>query len=226
MRGDKISLDEELLVYGAWRYGIGRRSYYSTVAPYIGKKYYNLFTDERLEFNARDIRNEIANCLSFGSKSFKYEYSVLEEERNPIKDFIEWKSQYKGDLVNIKEIRCYKDTYGKDAPKKFEVITTDRVSNSNDDLLEINHLLDWDSLASLFDKKGHKQVTIEYNNEVKTLECFPVWIQKTVPFVIGSDTFLQRVEGEYEVAYISVDEFLKTGNFGYTLNPEYIKSIE
>lgn len=226
MRGDKISLDEELLVYCAWRYGIGRRSYYSTVAPYIGKKYYNLFTDERLEFNARDIRNEIANCLSFGSKSFKYEYSVLKEERNPIKDFIEWKSQYKGDLAAVKEILCYKDSYSKDAPKKFEVITTDRVSKTNENLLEINNLLDWDSLASLFDKKGHKQVTIEYNNEVKTLECFPVWIQKTVPFVIGSDTFLHRVEGEYEVAYVGVNEFLKTGNFGYTLNPEYIKKIE
>lgn len=226
MRKDKISLDEELLVYGAWRYGIGRRSYYSTVAPYIGKKYYNLFTDERLEFNARDIRNEIANCLSFGITSFKYEHSVMEEERNPIKDLIEWKSQYKGDLANIKEVRCYKDSYSEDAPKRFEVITTDRIRDFKMDLFDINHLLNWDSLASLFDKKGHKQVTIEYNNEVKTLECFPVWIQKTVPFVIGSDTFLQRVEGEYEVAYISVDEFLKNGNFGYTLNPEYIKSIE
>ena len=46
MRKDKISLDEELLVYGAWRYGIGRRSYYSSVASYIGKKYYNSFSDE------------------------------------------------------------------------------------------------------------------------------------------------------------------------------------
>lgn len=227
MRNDKISLDEELLVYGAWRYGIGRRSYYTTVAPYIGKKYYNLFSDERLEFNARDIRNEIANQLSFGiTASFKYEYSVMEEERNPIKDLIEWKSQYKGDLSNIKEICCYKDSYSKGTPKKFEVITTDRIRDFKMDLFEINHLLDWDSLASLFDKKGHKQVTIEYNNEVKTLECFPVWVKKVVPFVNGSDTYYQRVEGEYEIAYVSVDNFLKTGNFGYTLNPEYIKNIE
>jgi hypothetical protein len=150
----------------------------------------------------------------------------MEEERNPIKDFIEWKSQYKGDLVNIKEVRCYKDTYDKDAPKKFEVITTDRIRDFKTDLFEINHLLDWDSLASLFDKKGHKQVTIEYNNEVKTIECFPVWVKKVVPFVNGSDTYYQRVEGEYEIAYVSVDNFLKTGNFGYTLNPEYIKNIE
>lgn len=224
---NKISLDEELLVCGAWRYGIGRRSYYSTVASYIGKKYYNSFTNERLEFNAKDIRNEIANHLSFGiTISFKYEYSVTEEERNPIKDLIEWKSQYKGDLASIKEIRCYKDAYSKDAPKKFEVITTDRIHDFKIDLFEINHLLDWDSLASLFDKKGHKQVTIEYNNEIKTIECFPVWIQKTVPFVIDSDTFLQRVEGEYEVAYVSIDKFLKSGNFSLTLNPDYIKKIE
>jgi hypothetical protein len=227
MRKDKISLDEELLVCGAWRYGIGRRSYYSTVASYIGKKYYKLFSDERLEFNAKDIRTEIANQLSFGiTASFKYEYSVMEEERNPIKDLIEWKSQYKGDLAVVKEILCYKDSYSKDTPKKFEVITTDRIRDFKMDLFEINHLLNWDSLASLFDKKGHKQVTIEYNNEIKTLECFPVWVQKTVPFVNGSDTYYQRVEGEYEVAYVNVNKFLKTGNFGLTLNPDYIKSVE
>lgn len=223
---NQISVDEELLVCGAWRYGIGRRSYYSTVASYIGKKYYNLFTDERLEFNAKDIRTEIANHLSFGSSSFKYEYSVTEEERNPIKDLIEWKSQYKGNLAAVKEIYCYKDSYNKDVPKKFEVITTDRVSDLNMELFEINHLLDWDSLASLFNKKGHKQVTIEYNNEVKTLECFPVWVQKSVPMVNENGTFYQRVEGEYEVAYVDVDKFLKTGNFDLTLNPDYIKNIE
>jgi hypothetical protein len=223
---NKISLDEELLVYGAWRYGIGRRSYYSTVASYIGKKYYKLFTDERLEFNAKDIRNEIANQLSFGITSFKYEYSVMEEERNPIKDLIEWKSQYKGDLSNIKEICCYKDSNSQGAPKKFEVITTDRIRDFKMDLFEINHLLDWDSLASLFDKKGHKQITIEYNNEVKTIECFPVWVKKVVPIVNGNGTYYQRVEGEYEVAYVDVDKFLKTGNFGLTLNLDYIKSIK
>lgn len=225
-KNNQISLDEELLVYGAWRYGIGRTSYYTTVASYIGKKYYKLFTDERLEFNAKDIRNEIANCLSFGMTSFRYEYSVMEEERNPIKDLIEWKSQYKGDLSNIKEILCYKDSYSKGAPKKFEVITTDRIHDFKMDLFDIDHLLNWDSLASLFDKKGHKQVTIEYNNEVKTIECFPVWVKKVVPIVNGNGTYYQRVEGEYEVAYVSVDNFLKTGNFGYTLNPEYIKNIE
>lgn len=223
---NQISVDEELLVCGAWRYGIGRRSYYSTVASYIGKKYYKLFSDERLAFNAKDIRNEIANHLSFGNSSFRYEYSVMEEERNPIKDLIEWKSQYKGDLSNIKEICCYKDSYNKDVPKKFEVITTDRASDLNMELFEINHLLDWDSLASLFNKKGHKQVTVEYNNEVKTLECFPVWVQKSVPMVNENGTFYQRVEGEYEVAYVGVEKFLKTGNFGLTLNPDYIKNIE
>jgi hypothetical protein len=92
------------------------------------------------------------------------------------------------------------------------------------DLFEINHLLNWDALASLFNKKGHKQVTIEYNNEVKTLECFPVWVQQVVPF--GNGSFLQRVEGEYELVYVSVERFLCNGSFNCTLNPDYIKKIE
>ena len=78
----EISIDEEMLIWTSYRYCIGRKTYVSTLAPYIGKKYYDLLSDERLDFMARDIRSCIYDQLRFNTVSFNYEGSVFEKERN------------------------------------------------------------------------------------------------------------------------------------------------
>ena len=44
-----ISVDEELLMACATRYCIGRQTYVTSLAPYIGKKYYPLLSDRKIQ---------------------------------------------------------------------------------------------------------------------------------------------------------------------------------
>jgi hypothetical protein len=53
---ERLSLDEEMLMWTSYRYCIGRKTYVTSLASYIGKKYYNLLSDERAEFTLKDIK--------------------------------------------------------------------------------------------------------------------------------------------------------------------------
>ena len=51
-----ITLDEEMLMWTSYRYCIGRQTYVTSLAPYIGKKYYPLMNDSQAQHTAEDIR--------------------------------------------------------------------------------------------------------------------------------------------------------------------------
>ena len=104
---EMVSSDEEMMMWCAYRYAIGRKTYVSALASYIGKTYYNKLSDNRLEFTALDIRRSIADCLRFGHPRFEYEGTVSDNERNPLSDYVSWITnnvKTKEDLYNVEKI--------------------------------------------------------------------------------------------------------------------------
>ena len=51
---EKLSINEEMLMWTSYRYCIGRKTYVVDLAYYIAQKYYKLLSDERMRFTAED----------------------------------------------------------------------------------------------------------------------------------------------------------------------------
>lgn len=222
----ELSIDEEMLMWCAYRYAIGRRTYVSALAPYIGKTYYDKLSDNRLEFTALDIRRSIGDCLRFGHPGFEYEGTVSDNERNPLSDYVLWITNNvstKEDLYNVEKIVCYKKGYGDKYEKEYDVVKREREWTHIYES-DFDNLFVWEDLASLFDKKNHKIVTVNYNNEVKEIECFESWRQVTEP-IKDQPGCVRSVAWKYERCYKSVESYLKDGEYCGSLNPEYIVSI-
>ena len=69
---EKCSMDEEMLMWTSYRYCIGRKTYVSSLASYIAKKYYPILSEQRMLFTAQDIRNEIEDHFNWNSINFYY----------------------------------------------------------------------------------------------------------------------------------------------------------
>ena len=221
----EISIDEEMLIWTSYRYCIGRKTYVSTLAPYISKKYYDLLSDERLDFMARDIRSCIYDQLRFNAVSFNYEGSVFEKERNALADFLTWINENikkDSDWASVKEIICYKDSYSDDAPKKFEIRKSDRVTLKPFQS-DFDDLLVWEKLASFFDKKNYKKVLVEYDGKEEEIICFETWQKAYEPIEKG---LMRSILWRYEKVLISVENYKKRGEYAWHLDQKYIKSIK
>lgn len=226
---ENLSIDEEMLMWTSYRYCIGRHTYVSTLAPYIGKKYYPLLSDERAEFTAKDIKECINNCLSFQSLSFTYDGSIPYDERDGLSDFLTWINENvesEKDLVNIDSIECYKESYGADVPKKFFTTQKKRLILPKYES-DYSDLLVWHQLAQLFDKKNHKKVWINDNGEEKCVECFEYWAELFVADENEDNShILHRKPYKYVKRITSVDNYLKYGERCGYLDDEYIIKIE
>ena len=222
----EISIDEEMLIWTSYRYCIGRKTYVSTLAPYIGKKYYDLLSDERLDFMARDIRSCIYDQLRFNAVSFNYEGSVFEKERNALADFLTWINENIGkdsDWLGIKEIICYKDSYSDNAPKRFEIRKSDRVTLKPFQS-DFEDLLTWEKLASFFDKKNYKKVLVDFKGKEQEVLCFEVW-QRDLEETEEQGIYLYK-EWKYRKVLISVENYAKKGEGAGYLDQKHIKSIK
>lgn len=224
---EKISLDEEMLMWTSYRYCIGRKTYVTSLASYIGKKYYNLLSDERSEFTSKDIKECINDCLRFGALSIKYEGSVSNNERDGLSDLLTWFNENvssKEDLANIDYISCYKDSYKEGEPKKYYTAKTNRF---NFEVYESDYsdLIVWHNLSSLFDKKKHKLITVNYDNEEKTIECFQVW-DKCFTEHPTEKNCLKEIPWKYQKRWVSVENYLLFGERAGYLNEEFIIKIE
>lgn len=226
-KNEELSLDEEMLMWTSYRYCIGRKTYVSSLAPYIGKKYYALLNNEQRERTAIDIRERIADCLRFDHPGFEYEGTVDRDERNPLVDFVMWLNDNVNsskDLYNIEKVICYKDGYGKKYDKKYDTLTRTKEWTHIYES-DINSLCVWETLASLMDIKKHKNITINFNGEIKTIECFET-IEKQIKPINDKEDVYQRVEWKWRKCYKSVESYLKNGEYCGSLNEEYIVKIE
>lgn len=228
----QCSLDEEMLMWTSYRYCIGRHTYVSTLAQYIGQKYYGILSDEKLEFTAQDIRNCIYDVVSMGSGGveFHYDHTIPEKDRNALSDLIEYINgnvQTEDDIAYVKQIRCYKESYRDDEPKKFSLTKELNGVRQQFFRIDIADLLEWHTLASLFDKKNHEMVTVRHteNGEVieKQMECFKTW-KKKYEETEGKPGYYTEVNMKWEECYIDVEHYIKGGHG--TLIPEIIVKTE
>ena len=224
---EMCSLDEEMLMWTSYRYCIGRKTYVNTLASYIAKKYYNILSDERLEFTANDIRKCIEDSLRFGYCEFKYEGSVSYGDRNPIPDLLCWLNanvNSEKDLIGIECISCYKESYAKDSPKLFRTRTVTPATRMTVYDHELSDLLIWNDLASCFDKKNHKMLHLEYNGKVEDVECFESWIKDSIPCE-DKPGYYKDKPWSWKKVWRSVKDFTTSGEHcGYIID-EAIKSI-
>ena len=224
MNESRCSMDEEMLMWTSYRYCIGRHTYVSSLAPYIGRKYYNLLSDERLAFTANDIRDSIKDALGF--RFFEYDWSIR-KNRKPLDDFFNWINSniyHNEDWNGIHSILCYE----KDGEIQYDVHrgnckTPERYEHDYSDLIV------WETLASLFDKKNHKYVKVKTTNgEEETILCFETWTKVLVPTkqTNGIMHLYEAVPWKYKKCLKSVNDYLAKGERAGYLNEEYIVSIE
>lgn len=220
-----ISTDEEMLMWTSYRYCIGRQTYVSTLAPYIGKKYYPLLSNEQSDFTAKDIRRCIEDVLNHGLLTFKYDGTIFEDERDALNDFLTWLNeniQSDKDLIGIDTIECYRESYKKDEPKKFFVTKKSHYEFSKYEH-EFSDLLVWHKLSSLFDRKNHVKVLVKYDGKEECKECFYAWC-KTLTQV--EDGLYKNTPWKYEKRLVSVERYLERGEYCGYLNEECITKIE
>lgn len=216
-------MDEEMLMWTSYRYCIGRHTYVSTLAPYIGQKYYKLLSDERLAFTAKDIRDCIKDALGF--RFFEYDYSIR-QERKPLDDFFNWVNKNifsNEDWNGIHSIHCYEE----DGEIKYDIHrgcrkTLEKFEHDYSDLIV------WETLASFFDKKNYKRVKVNYNGVEETILCFETWtkVLKPTKQTDGLMYYYEAIPWKYKKCLKSVNDYLAKGERAGSLNEEYIVSIE
>jgi hypothetical protein len=219
----EISLDEEMLMFTSYRYCIGRQTYVTSLAPYIGKKYYPLLSYEKAEHTAKDIRNCIADVLNYGSLTFRYDGTV--SERDALSDFLTWLNdnvESEKDLIGIDAIECYKEDYKPDTPKKF-FVTKKKHCELPKYETDFTDLLEWHRLSSLFDRKNHVKVWVIYDGKEECIECFYAW-EKAL--TLQDDGLYRQTPWKYKKCLISVDRYLEKGDHAGRLDEAFITKIE
>lgn len=113
----------------SYRYCIGRHTIASHArAAEIGRNCYERLSDERKEFNAYDINNEIINSLSFGYVNWSFPRTNINRVKTSAIDmccefFKEYNIESKDDLLKYKKIIIKQ--YDNDRGYTFETITWD-----------------------------------------------------------------------------------------------------
>ena len=222
------SIDEEMLMWTSYRYCIGRKTYVTSLAYYIAQKYYDKLSDERLEFTAEDIRDCIADILSFHRCcTLRYDGTVSRNRRYPLEDLLTAMSENGIDsqekAIAVKEISVYCENYSDDAPKKFGIITGEENVRDYFDQSDIDELIPWACLASYFDKKNYVTVHTEMNGEKKDVLCYEGWTEDLLP-IEGSKNTFRRWPMHWKKVYYAVDN----GMHEYTghIAEEYIIGVE
>lgn len=173
---EDIILEE--LLWTSYRYCIGRHSYVTSFAKDMGDYFYDKLNDKQKENHAEDIRMQIAERLRFSPFNFVYDYSVNRNIRMPFEDFIEFINSLNvtssKDLADITKVEAYMEN------GKIEYAIS-KESNANHEKTvyetDFMDLQPWADLASLFDVKKHKMITMKNaDGKEETVECYESYI--------------------------------------------------
>jgi hypothetical protein len=220
---DYCSLFEEMLMWTSYRYCIGRKSYVSSMAHDIAVHYYDRLSPERLEFTAKDVRNEIMEHLRFLPFNFRIHRRYDTDEFNPISALMGFINEQ--NINSFDELSGYSnveyDAFNKEY--SFEKKTPD--VNSYFDAYDIECLIGWENLAACFDKKKHKLITVAKDDDEQTVECFKSWRKKCIPIEDKPGYYMNQMFG-WEDCWVPVDKFVKEYGAYSTINENYIKKIE
>lgn len=220
---EKCSLFEEMLMWTSYRYCIGRHTYVTSLAGEMAQHYYDKLEEDRLEFTANDIRREIYDKLQWLPFDFKIHRMYDSDPFNPIDVLMEFIDRV--GINDMKQFLSYSNIEYDVHNDKFEWEKKTPTIKSYFSISDIDDLIPWNNLAACFDKKNHKIITIEYNGNTETYECFKTWVRKSVPCE-DKPGYYRQTEFGWEPRWVVVDEYLKTGNTYKTLNEDFIKDIK
>lgn len=217
------SLFEEMLMWTSYRYCIGRHTYVTSMAAEIAKNYYNKLDDERLDFTATDIRKEIMDQLQLLPFNFRIDRYYESDEFNPIDTLLTFFKEYNIDSYN-KCVKICNLQYNVNKDK-YTFEKKNPTIKSYFSSADIDDLLPWEELAACFDKKRHKMVTVEYDGNIETYECFKTWVRKSIP-VEDKPGYARMAEWGWEPVWVDVKNYLKQGDNHSYINEKYIKEIK
>lgn len=222
------SLDEELMVCSAYRYAIGRHTYINSLANYIAKEYYNRLTPERLSFTSKDMISTINDQLQWGPCGIHYDGSVSYEDRNALDDLLIWMEQNvssEKDLDSIDHIEVYKESYSKDSPKLYRVYQAEPPIKKYNSQMDIDDLLNWYTLAKVFDKSSYKVIHVKNGKLEQDIIVVQSWHRMSKE-IEGNPGYFKYVEWRWEKCWVSVDDFIKKGEYAGYIPEEYVISID
>lgn len=234
---EKCLMDEEMLMWTSYRYCIGRKTYVSSLASYIAKKYYPILSEQRMLFTAQDIRKEIEDHFNWNSINFKYDGTVYREDRKPYEDCIEFimneivkdnddTNIIQEKLLKIKSVEVYHDKYAIGEPHQYHI--TYRSEGDTRNYMYQGDFTDyqcWAALASVFDKQHYKKVHVNFNNEEKDIICFETWVEDTKP-IPEQPGYHRMWPWHWKKVYVSVDDFIANGEHCCYIYEDYIISVE
>lgn len=226
---ETCSLDEEMLMWTSYRYCIGRKTYVSSMAGYIAKKYYHLLNDDRLEHSARDIRNCILDSLRWSPFDFNYDGTVPSEERKPLEDLLTFMTTNNIDseekVLGVEKVTVYRDSYARNEPNRYRVTNkcpeVQRHVYQND----IDVLRPWMNLASCFDKKNHQLLHVKFDGKEEDIIAFESWVIETKECE-DSPGYYRMNPWHWKKVYVSVDDFVNKGEYAGYIVSDYIESIK
>lgn len=199
-----LSEYEENCIWMSYRYCIGRH----TIAAHhhaadIAAHAYNKLEPERQSFMAFDIRREISESLRFSPTNFTIELTETQnaEWYNPLQLYIEGLKFF--GITTQKEIERVKSLiYNRN--HEYEIVYHDgNTVHSTYSMMDIDDLIIWSDLASLFDKKCHKIATVKHpeTGEISEIEVYRSYTRKDYHTL------------EYEPVWRSVESNLVTQRY-------------
>lgn len=226
---DTCTLDEEMLMWTSYRYCIGRKTYVSSLAWYMAKKYYPILSDERKLFAAKDIRSSILDHIRWTPFDFYYEGTVNYSQRKPVEDLMEFMKENNIDslekIMEIEAVSVYHETYNDNEKHKYRISKQTPHQKKIISQFDIECLFPWMDLASLFDTNDHKLITVEYNGKKEKVVAFESWVGDTVECK-DSPGYFMSVPWRWKKVYKSVYNFIEKGKYCGYIEPSYITSIE
>lgn len=217
------SLFEEMLMWTSYRYCIGRHSYVVTMANDIAQHYYNKLNDAQKAHASEDIRNTIFDSLRFYGPELNIHRIYSYDELNPIKallTFIE-----RENIQTAEEYFNYSKIIYDAHTDKYESYKHTPTFKNFHSVTDIEDLIPWENLASLFDIKNYKIAVLSDGSEVTV---FPSWQRKHCEIETSPDgkfiTYKDCPFG-WEQVWRPVDK-CTTGRFGYYVPQENIVEIK
>lgn len=212
---------EEMLMWTSYRYCIGRHTYVVSMADDMAQHYYNKLSDEKKNFTAMDIRREITDRLRFLPFTLDIHRWYSNDEYNPLKVLFTYfeiegiKSIEELATISRIEYDVHKDEY---TSNRCESNFKSYISK-----MDIDDLIPWENLASLFDVKNHKMLILKDGTKV---EGYQAWTQKIVPCEVkdGVQYYRNAEFGWYQI-WKSVDDTVAGKKYHY-IPAESIVKIE
>lgn len=219
------SLFEEMLMWTSYRYCIGRHSYVVTMADDIAGHYYDKLSDTQKLHATEDIRRCIGDNLRYSHLNLEINRWYNEDEYNPLSALFEFINRE--NIASLEELAQYCDIEYNVNKNEYRFSKRTPVLREYNSIMDIDDLVPWENLASLFDIKKHKRVLLTNGEEDYV---FPCWTRKTVPVDDKMDSngpmIYYKEKFGWERIWRPVSK-AKLGNFNYHVpNESIVKFIE